>query len=98
MLKPKIAKALDKLSSKTVIKNTVYIVSIIIFFALILLPPILGIIIKWGAIEDVLSEPQLMSGALNAIGMSFAVALLVSFIDVVAGVPMTWMITRGKSK
>ena len=98
LLKPKIAKALDKLSSKTVIKNTVYIASIIIFFALILLPPILGIIIKWGAIEDVLSEPQLMSGALNAIGMSFAVALLVSFIDVVAGVPMAWMITRGKSK
>jgi thiamine transport system permease protein len=98
LLKPKIAKALDKLSSKAVIKNTVYIVSIVIFFALILLPPILGIIIKWGAIGDVLSEPQLMSGALNAIGMSFAVALLVSFIDVVAGVPMAWMITRGKSK
>jgi thiamine transport system permease protein len=98
LLKPKITKALDKLSSKTVIKNTIYMVSIIIFFALILLPPILGIIIKWGAIEDVLSEPQLMSGALNAIGMSFAVALLVSFIDVVVGVPMAWMITRGKSK
>jgi len=98
LLKPKIAKALDKLSSKTVIKNTIYIVSIVIFFVLILLPPILGIIIKWGSIEDVLSEPQLMSGALNAIGMSFAVALLVSFIDVVAGVPMAWMITRGKSK
>jgi thiamine transport system permease protein len=98
LLKPKITKALDKLSSKTAIKNTIYMVSIIIFFALILLPPILGIIIKWRAIEDVLSEPQLMSGALNAIGMSFAVALLVSFIDVVAGVPMAWMITRGKSK
>ena len=98
MLKPKIAKALDKLSSKTAIKNTVYIVSIIIFFALILLPPILGIIIKWGSIEDVLNQPKLMSEAFNAIAASFAVAFFVSFIDVVAGVPMAWMITRGKSK
>jgi len=98
LLKPKIAKALDKLSSKTAIKNTVYIVSIIIFFALILLPPILGIIIKWGSIEDVLNQPRLMSEAFNAIAASFAVAFFVSFIDVVAGVPMAWMITRGKSK
>ena len=98
MLKPKIAKALDKLSSKTAIKNTVYIVSIIIFFALILLPPILGIIIKWGSIEDVLNQPRLMSEAFNAIAASFAVAFFVSFIDVIAGVPMAWMITRGKSK
>ncbi len=98
MLKPKIAKALDKLSSKTAIKNTIYIVSIIIFFALILFPPILGIIIKWGSIEDVLNQPKLMSEAFNAIAASFAVAFFVSFIDVVAGVPMAWMITRGKSK
>ncbi|MBE0520152.1 iron ABC transporter permease [Candidatus Bathyarchaeota archaeon] len=98
LLKPKIAKALDKLSSKTAIKNTIYTVSIIIFFALILLPPILGIIIKWGSIEDVLNQPKLMSEAFNAIAASFAVAFFVSFIDVVAGVPMAWMITRGKSK
>lgn len=98
LLKPKIAKALDKLSSKTAIKNTIYIVSILIFFALILLPPILGIIIKWGSIEDVLNQPKLMSEAFNAIAASFAVAFFVSFVDVVAGVPMAWMITRGKSK
>lgn len=98
LLRPKITKALDKLSSKTAIKNTIYMVSIIIFFALILLPPILGIIIKWGSIEDVLNQPKLMLEAFNAIGASFAVAFFVSFIDVVAGVPMAWMITRGKSK
>ncbi len=98
LLKPKIAKALDRLSSKTIIKNTVYTISIVIFFALILLPPILGIIIKWSSIEDVLNQPKLMSEAFNAIAASFAVAFFVSFIDVVAGVPMAWMITRGKSK
>jgi len=86
------------LSSKTIIKSTIYVASIVIFFAFILLPPILGIIIKWDSINDVLNQPQLISEALNAIAASFGIAFFVSFIDVVAGVPMAWMITRGKSK
>lgn len=98
MPKPKITKTLDDLSSKSAIRNTVYLTSIIIFFALILLPPILGIIIKWGAMQQVINTPELMSNALNAVSMSFAVAFLVSFVDVVAGLPMAWMITRGKSR
>ena len=98
MPKPKITETLDRLSSKTAIKNTIYMLSIIIFFAFILLPPILGIIIKWGSIQDVLNQPELMSEALNAVAASFAVAFFVSSIDVIAGVPMAWMITRGKSK
>ncbi|MDH5746339.1 MAG: ABC transporter permease subunit, partial [Candidatus Bathyarchaeota archaeon] len=98
MPKPKITEALDKLSSKTSIKNTIYMLSIIIFFTLILLPPVLGIIIKGGSIQEVLNQPELMSEALNSIAASFAIALFVSFIDVIVGIPMAWMITRGKSR
>ncbi len=98
MPKPKIIEALDRLSSKSSIKNTIYLLSIVIFFALILLPPILGIIIKWGSIQDVLNQPELLSAALNAVAASFAVAFFVSSIDVVAGVPTAWIIARGKSK
>ena len=98
MGKPKITETLDKLSSNMAIKNSMYLLSIIIFFMLILLPPILGIVIKWNSIGDVLNQSNLLSEALNAIAMSFAVAFFVSFIDLVAGIPMAWMITRGKSK
>jgi len=98
LLKHKITDALDRLSSKKSVKYGVYLTAVTIFFALILLPPILGIIIKWNTIQQVLSLPELTVGALNAIGNSFAVALLVSTIDVIAGVPMAWLITRGKSK
>jgi len=96
--KPKIIEAIDRLSSKAAVKNTIYLLSIIVFFALILLPPILGIFIKWSSVQEVLDQPKLMSEALNAIVASFAVASFVSFIDVIAGVPMAWMIARGKSK
>lgn len=96
--KPKISETLDKLSSKVAVKSTIYMLSIILFFTLILLPPILGIIIKWGSIQEVLNQPQLTSEALSAVAASFATAFLVSFVDVAAGVPMAWMITRGRSR
>ena len=57
MPRPKVTEALNKLSSKTAIKNSIYILSIIIFFALILLPPILGIIIKWDTMNQVFADP-----------------------------------------
>jgi len=94
----RIMQILDRVSSRIAVRNTIYTISIAIFFALILLPPILGIIIKWDSIYSVLDEPKLMSEALNAIFSSFTVAFFVSFVDLVAGVPMAWMISRGKSK
>jgi len=97
-LPKKITEALDRLSSKKTIKYGVYLTAVAIFFALILLPPILGIIIKWDTMQQVLNQPQLMTQALNAIENSFAVALLVSALDVATGIPMAWLITRGKSK
>jgi thiamine transport system permease protein len=98
LLRHKITETLDMLSSKKAVKYGVYLIAVTVFFALILLPPILGIIIKWGTMQEVWNQPELMSRALSAIGNSFTVALFVSTIDVVAGVPMAWLITRGKSK
>ena len=98
MSKLKITEALDRLSSKKTVKYGVYLTAVTIFFALILLPPILGIIIKWNTMQQVLNQPQLMARALSAIENSFTVALFVSALDVVTGIPMAWLITRGKSK
>jgi thiamine transport system permease protein len=39
-----------------------------------------------------------MARALNAVQNSFSLALLVSAFDVITGIPMAWLITRGKSK
>jgi len=96
--KHKITEALDRLSSKKTVRYGVYLTAVTIFFALILLPPILGIIIKWNTMQQVLNQPQLMARALSAIENSFTVALFVSALDVVTGIPMAWLITRGKSK
>jgi thiamine transport system permease protein len=86
------------LSSKKAAKYATYLAAVIVFFVLILFPPIIGIVIKWSAIQQVLDQPPLMGRALSAVANSFAVALLVSVLDVLAGIPMAWLITRGKSK
>jgi thiamine transport system permease protein len=96
--KTKMLEALDRLSSRKAVKYGVYLTAVILFFALILLPPILGIIIKWNTMQQVLNQPALMSRALSAVENSFTIALLVSALDVATGVPMAWLITRGKSK
>ena len=98
MPKPKMSEALDRLSSRKAVRYGVYLTAVILFFALILLPPILGIIIKWNTMQQVLNQPALMSRALSAVENSFIIALFVSALDVATGVPMAWLITRGKSK
>jgi thiamine transport system permease protein len=94
----KLNDALNALSSKKAPKYATYIAAIIIFLALILLPPILGIFTKFDTIQQVFDQPALMDRALIAITNSFIIAILVSAFDVIAGVPMAWLITRGKSR
>ncbi len=94
----KITKALDRLSSRKAIKYAVYASAIIIFFALILLPPIVGIFIKWDNIQFILAQPTLVNRALGAIQNSFIIAIIVAALDLLAGIPMAWLIARGKSR
>ena len=89
---------LNALSSKKPLKYTLYLSAIIIFFAIILIPPILGILIKAPAIGNITSQPALMNAALGAISNSFSIGLIVAALDILAGVPLAWLITRGKSR
>lgn len=89
---------LNHLSSKKSLKYTLYLSAIIIFFAIILIPPIIGILLKVDTVQNVLDKPTLMNTALVAVENSFIVALIVAALDLVAGVPLAWMITRGKSR
>jgi len=96
--KLKIIGVLDTLSSRKAVKYGVYLTAVIVFFALILLPPLLGIITKWNTMQEVSSQPDLMNRTLNAVENSFIIALIVSAIDVATGIPMAWLIARKKSK
>ncbi|MEM3627846.1 MAG: ABC transporter permease subunit [Candidatus Bathyarchaeia archaeon] len=94
----KLVETLEGLSARRAVRYVVYSIAVALFFALILLPPMLGIIIKWNSIQRVLEQPEIVARALNAIQNSFIIAVLVSVVDVVAGLPMAWLVARGKSK
>jgi len=97
-LPKKLVEKLDRLSSRHMVKYGVYLAAVILFFALILIPPVLGIIINWGSMQEVFGDSQLMRRALDAVKNSFVMAVSVSVLDVVAGIPMAWLIARSKSK
>jgi thiamine transport system permease protein len=89
---------LNKLSSKKPLKYTLYLSAVIIFFGLILIPPIIGILTKTDSLQYVLDNPALMNQALGAISTSFIIGLVVAALDLLAGIPLAWLITRGKSR
>jgi thiamine transport system permease protein len=94
----KLVDTLNALATKKTLKYALYFFAVIIFLGIILLPPIVGIFTKWSTIQTVLAQPKLMNQALGAITNSFTIGLIVAAIDLVAGIPMAWLITRGKSK
>jgi thiamine transport system permease protein len=96
--KQRITGALNSLSSKKVIKYAVYLAAVIVFLALILLPPILGIVVKWDMMQQILGNSALVTRALAAVQNSFSIALLVAALDIIAGIPMAWLISRSRSK
>jgi len=93
-----IMRILDSLSSKSGVRYLIYSCSVAFFFGLILIPPILGIVLKWNTMGEIFENSSLMSKATAAIYASFAIAIFVSIIDVVAGLPTAWLIARGKSR
>ena len=55
----KLWNTLNRLSSKKPLKYTLYLSAIIVFFAIILVPPIIGIVIKAPAMQSFLTNPNL---------------------------------------
>ena len=89
---------IDKLSSFRAVKWLIYVAAILFFLALILLPPIFGIGLRWNLVGEITGNAELMARAANAIWASFAIAILVSLIDLVAGIPTAWFIARRRSR
>jgi thiamine transport system permease protein len=94
----KLLNTLNNLSSKKPVKYLLYLSAIIIFFAVILIPPIIGILVKTPTIQSILHQPALKNTILVAVRNSIIIALIVAALDLVAGIPLAWLISRGKSR
>jgi len=89
---------LDVLSSKSSVRYLVYASSIIFFFALILLPPVAGILQRISHLGEIYETPDLLARANLAVLWSFVTAFAVSVLDLIAALPLAWFIVRSKSR
>jgi len=91
-------RTLEKYSSSKRIALTIYVSSVIFFVAIIFLPPLLGILINWPSLFQMFETPDLLARAQSAIVASFAIALGISVLDLIAALPLAWFIARQTSK
>lgn len=94
----KVSDTLNRLSSKKHLKYSIYLIAVAVFILIILVPPIIGILIKAPEIGTFLNYPELVNASLVAIGNSFVIGLIVAALDLLAGIPLAWLITRSKSR
>ena len=94
----KLWKTLNNLSSKKPLKYALYLFAVAVFLIIILIPSILGILLKAPTIQDVINQPALINTILTSIRNSFIIGLIVSSLDLIAGIPLAWLITRSKSR
>ena len=80
------------------VRKGTYLGTLLIFVGIILIPPILGVLIRWDLIGETLQNPSQMSAATDAILASFVIALLVASLDLLVGLPMAWLIVNRKSR
>jgi thiamine transport system permease protein len=88
----------DKLSSRPIVKKVVYALAVFFLVSFILIPPVLGITFKLGLAEQVFSNPELVNRSESAIFWSFAIAFSVATLDLIAGLPIAWIIAEGRSR
>jgi thiamine transport system permease protein len=87
---------LDKLSEKKTVSFLIYFSSVAFFFGIILLPSLLGVLLKIGVVQEIFQNRELLEKSFSAVFSSIALAALVSFLDVAAGLPLAWLITKKK--
>jgi len=89
---------LDRLSEKRGVAYLIYLASIIFFFGIILIPSLLGILLKIETVQEVLSNPEMLEKSASAVFSSIIMATIVSAADVAAGLPLAWIIVRRRSR
>lgn len=89
---------LDRLSEKKGAAYSIYFASIIFFFGVILLPSLLGILLKIDMVREVLSNPEMLEKSVSAIFSSIIMATIVSAVDVISGLPLAWIIVKRRNR
>ena len=87
---------LERLSARTGLTKGVYSVAIVFFVLIVIAPAIVGILAQLISLPSLALSAQVAGRMQGAVFWSFVIGLVVSSLDVVAGVPLAWLIVRGR--
>ena len=88
---------LDEMSGSRKVRDTWFVFACAVFIFIIVVPSIFVVtklVTDWGVVDQVMNNGAIMDTILSAVYNSFSIALIVTIIDVIVGLPMAWIMIR----
>jgi len=89
---------LERFSAKTGVTKGVYSIAIIFFILIVITPAIAGIVVQLFSLPSLALSPDIAKRMEAAVQWSFVIGLVVSTLDVLGGIPLAWLIVRGRGQ
>ena len=85
---------LERASSKPSTIKGVYAVGMSFFLLIVIIPAIAGIVVQLFSLPNLMLSASVLTSMERAVFWSFIIGLTVSSLDILAGVPLAWLIVR----
>jgi thiamine transport system permease protein len=76
----------------------VYVAALVFFLLIVITPAVAGIVFQLLTLPSLTLSPDLLDRMRSAVGWSFTIGLTVSSLDVLAGIPLAWLIVRRRTQ
>lgn len=90
-------KRVDELSGSSKVRRSWFAFACAVFIIVIVVPSIFVVtklFTDWGLVDSVINNDGIRDTVLSAVANSFSIALVVTVIDIVVGLPMAWIMVR----
>ena len=90
-------KRIDDISDNRKVRNGWFVFACLVFIIIIVIPSIFVVthlFTDWSLVDQVLGNEDIKNTVLSAVFNSFSIALIVTVIDILVGLPMAWIMVR----
>ena len=89
---------MENVSARTGVTRAVYSAAVTFFLLIVITPAIVGIVAQLLTLPSMSMTPEVSLRMRSAVVSSFVIGLVVSTLDIVAGVPLAWLIVRSRQR
>ena len=86
--------SLERISANSYATRVIYLVAVLFFLLIVMAPAVAGIVAQLFSLPSLVLSASVLTRMERAISWSFAIGLVVSSLDVLAGIPLAWLIVR----